>query len=51
MSCTGAVETRLDLMRQMTVPDEDQPTWAAVERAYDRYLSTLNDLSDARAGR
>ena len=46
---SGAVETRLDLMRQMTVPDADQPTWAAVERAYDRYLSALTDLSDARA--
>jgi hypothetical protein len=45
----GAIETRFDLMRQMPVPDADQQTWAAVERAYDRYLTALTDLSDARA--
>ena len=45
----GAIETRLDLMRQMPVPDADQQAWAAVENAYDRYLTALSDLSDARS--
>jgi hypothetical protein len=43
------VETRLDLMRQLPVPDDDQAAWAAVERAYDEYLTALGDLSDARS--
>lgn len=45
----NGVETRLDLMRQMPVPDEDQAAWDSVERAYDEYLTALSDLSDARS--
>lgn len=43
-----AVETRLELMHEMPVPDADQQAWSAVEQAYDRYLTTMTDLSDAR---
>lgn len=48
-AASDAVEARLDLMRQMPVPDEDEAPWTAVEQAYDQYLTTLSELSDARA--
>jgi hypothetical protein len=45
----GAIETRLDLMRQMPPPDDDQQLWSEVEDTYDRFLTTMSELSDARA--
>ncbi len=46
---TGRSRRDSILMRQMPAPDDDQQMWSEVEHTYDRFLTSLSDLSDARA--